>query len=86
MFPIVNHSITSKQLSSIPILLKAFLKIKKKYSRSSHCGSVVMNPTSIHEDPGSIPGIVQGVKEEHCHELCCGSKTWLRSGIAVGVA
>ena len=26
-------------------------------SRSSCCGSVVTNPTSIHEDEGSIPGL-----------------------------
>ena len=28
-------------------------------SRRSHCGSVVMNPTSIHEDSGLIPGLAQ---------------------------
>ena len=28
-------------------------------SRSSHRGSAQMNLTSIHEDPGSIPGLVQ---------------------------
>ena len=26
---------------------------------SSHCGSVVTSPTSIHEDAGSIPGLAQ---------------------------
>ena len=31
--------------------------------RSSHCGSVVMNPTSILEDVGSIPGLTQWVKD-----------------------
>ena len=31
--------------------------------RSSHCGSAVMNPTSTHENPGSIPGLVQCVKD-----------------------
>ena len=35
----------------------------------------VKNPTSIREDTGSIPGLVQGVKDQHCHELWCRSKT-----------
>ena len=32
-------------------------------SGSSHCGSVVMNPASIHERAGSIPGQAQWVKD-----------------------
>ena len=31
-------------------------------SQSCRCGSVVMNPTSNHEDSGSIPGFTQGMK------------------------
>ena len=30
---------------------------------SSHCGSVVTNPTGIHEDAGSIPCLTQWVKD-----------------------
>ena len=29
----------------------------------SHPGSAVMNPTSIHGDSGSIPGLTQWVKD-----------------------
>ena len=35
----------------------------KMIYRSSHCGSVVMNPTSIPEDMGSISGLAQWVKD-----------------------
>ena len=31
--------------------------LKSLAGGSSHCGSVVRNPTSIHEDEGSIPGL-----------------------------
>ena len=37
--------------------------LKKKHGRSFHCGSVLMNPTSIHEDVGVIPGFTQWVKD-----------------------
>ena len=31
--------------------------------RSSHCGSALMNPTSICEDVGLIPGLAEWVKD-----------------------
>ena len=36
-------------------------KVLKGKNWSAHCGSVVMNPTSIHEDVASIPGLIQWV-------------------------
>ena len=60
------------------------MHIRYRY-RSSHCGAAEMNPTSIREDSGSIPGITQWVKDQHCNELWRRLKTWLRSCIAVAV-
>ena len=37
--------------------------IRNKDTESSHLGSAVMNPTSIHEDAGLIPGLDQWVKD-----------------------
>ena len=40
-----------------------YTSILLKYFRSSCCGSVETNPTSIHEVMGMIPGPAQWVKE-----------------------
>ena len=38
-------------------------KDKKRVRGSSHCGLVIMNTTSVHEDIGSIPGPAQWVED-----------------------
>ena len=45
--------------------------IKKDEGQHSHCGWVIMNPTSIHEDAGSIPGLNQWVKDPPLLWLWC---------------
>ena len=50
--------------------------IEKDRYRRSRCGAAEMNPASIHEDMGSIPGLT---------ELWCRSQMQLRSLVAVAV-
>ena len=38
-------------------------KLKSRSFGNYHCGSAIMNPTSIHEYAGSIPGLAQWVKD-----------------------
>ena len=54
--------------------------------RSSHNGLVVMNPTSVHEDGGLIPGLTRWVKDPALRKLCCRLQTRLCSHVAVAVA
>ena len=44
----------------------------KIHDRSSLCGSVVTNLTSIHEDAGSNPGLTQWVKDQSSIAVSCG--------------
>ena len=52
--PSAQNRIAGRLLDLIPL---------KASSWSSHCGSVVMNLTSVLEDSGSIPGLAQWVKD-----------------------
>ena len=45
----------------------------------------VKNPTSIHEDAGSIPAWLSGLRIQCCCELQCRLQMRLGSGVAVAV-
>ena len=57
-----------------PIKEKKKKKELKKKGGSSPCGSVVTNPTSIHENAGSIPDLTQWVKESGIDLSCVGCR------------
>ena len=48
------------------------------YHRSSHCGAIEMNPTTIHEDAGLFLASLSGLRIQHWHEL------WYRSQMQLG--
>ena len=82
-----------KNFHFFPSLTNFFIdngpKIRNKGNfRSCHRGSVIMNPTSIPEDTGSILGLAQWVKVLDLlkpDELWCRLQTWLGSRVAVAV-
>ena len=45
-----------------------------------------MNPTGIHKDVSSVPGLTRGLRTWHCCELWCRSQTWLGSQVTMAVA
>ena len=40
-----------------------YCHLNQRLIRTSHCGLMVMNPTSIHEDTSLIPDLAQWVKD-----------------------
>ena len=58
----VGHFVNTEMLK-VQVFSITSQVIRKVTKGSSHCGSVVTNPTSIHEDAGSIPCLAQWVKD-----------------------
>ena len=54
-----------------PLFFSLMYHSQEPRIQSSHRGSAVTNPTSIHEDVGSILALLSGLRIQHCHELWC---------------
>ena len=59
----IQNNLWKRQTISWYIHQEGRIILKSIRIGSSHCGAVETNPTSIHEDEGSIPGLSQWVRD-----------------------
>ena len=67
------------------MVLRKKLMLKKKKSGVPTVAQQVKNPTSTHEDAGSIPSPLSGLRIWYCCELWCRSQMQLESGIPMAM-
>ena len=60
---IIFSEISQKEKDKCHIIYPLYVESKIWHKWSSHCGSAVKNPTSIHEYASLIPGPAQWVKD-----------------------
>ena len=82
----MGHSYSSDSLPGPETSYAMGATPKTKTKGSSHCGAAEMNPTSIHENVGCTPGLINVLRTQYCLELWCMSQTQLRSWVAMAVA
>ena len=58
-----NQSELRKLILQAQVSLKMATALENSLTGSSCCGSVVTNPTTMHEDVGLIPGLAQRIKD-----------------------